>query len=355
MKNLAYLFLIGLLISSCKSEDDDNGYTATPATLEIPALFAQLLPTPNIPQDNPLTEEGIALGRKLFFDPILSADNTLACAACHRPQQGFSDQRQFSIGIDGIAGTRNSMPLQNLAFNSSNTFNWNGSANSLEAQGLEPVTNPIEMHNTWANAASEIEAREDYRLLFEQAFGTSSIDSTLVTKAMAQFIRTLISGDSKFDRYLQEEATLTPNELNGFNVFMDESRGDCFHCHGNPNNPLWTDNIFHNNGLDAVITDRGRGDVTGDPRDFGLFKSPSLRNLAFTAPYMHDGRFATLEEVIDHYSEGLVFSETIDPLMKAIADGGVQLTPQDKADLKAFLLTLSDPSFINNPDFSPPN
>ena len=124
---------------------------------------------------------------------------------------------------------------------------------------------------------------------------------------------------------------------------MDESRGDCFHCHGNPNNPLWTDNIFHNNGLDAVITDRGRGNVTGDPRDFGLFKSPSLRNLAFTAPYMHDGRFATLEEVIDHYSEGLVFSETIDPLMKAIAEGGVQLTPQDKADLKAFLLTLSDP------------
>ena len=216
MKNLAYLLIIVLLISSCKNEDDDNGYTATPATLEVPALFAQLLPTPNIPQDNPLTEEGVALGRKLFFDPILSADNTLACAACHRPQQGFSDQRQFSIGIDGIAGTRNSMPLQNLAFNSSNTFNWDGSANSLEAQGLEPVTNPIEMHNTWANAASEIEAREDYRLLFEQAFGSSSVDSTLVTKAMSQFIRTLISGDSKFDRYLQEEVDTYSERIKRF-------------------------------------------------------------------------------------------------------------------------------------------
>ena len=136
---------------------------------------------------------------------------------------------------------------------------------------------------------------------------------------------------------------------------MDENRGDCFHCHGNPNNPLWTDNIFHNNGLDESFTDRGRGAVTGDPREFGQFKSPSLRNLEFTAPYMHDGRFQTIEEVIDHYSEGLVYSETIDPLMKKVAEGGVGLSAEDKADLKAFLLTLSDPSFINNPDFQDPN
>ena len=132
---------------------------------------------------------------------------------------------------------------------------------------------------------------------------------------------------------------------------MDETKGDCFHCHGNPNNPLWTDNIFHNNGLDASFTDLGLGEVTGDPADNGKFKSPSLRNLAFTAPYMHDGRFFTLDEVINQYSEGLQNSATIDPLMKKVNEGGVQLTPQDKADLKAFLLSLSDPSFINNPDF----
>lgn len=355
MKRVVGILLFCLFLVACNKNDDNNGYAPTPVTLEVPQLFQELLPSPTIPQDNPFTQEGIALGKRLFFDPILSADNSLACAMCHRPQDGFSDPRPFSLGVDGTMGFRNSMPLQNLAFNGNNTFNWDGSANSLEAQALEPVINPIEMHNTWPNASAEIEADPSYRTMFEEAFGTSTVDSTLVTKALAQFIRTLISGDAKFDRYLRGEVTLTQNELNGLNVFMDEARGDCFHCHGNPNNPLWTDNLFHNNGLDAEFTDRGRGDVTGDPRDFGLFKSPSLRNLAYSAPYMHDGRFATLEEVIDHYSEGLVFSETIDPLMKAIAEGGVQLTPEDKADLKAFLLTLSDPSFINNPAFLPPN
>ena len=132
---------------------------------------------------------------------------------------------------------------------------------------------------------------------------------------------------------------------------MDEAKGDCFHCHGSNNNPLWTDNQFHNNGLDSSFTDLGLGTVTGDPADYGKFKSPSLRNLKFTAPYMHDGRFATLEEVINHYSEGLQASPTIDPLMKKVNQGGVNLTLKDKADLKAFLLTLSDEEFINNQDF----
>ena len=147
------------------------------------------------------------------------------------------------------------------------------------------------------------------------------------------------------------QVSLTPQEQNGLDVFMDETRGDCFHCHGNPNNPLWTDNKFHNNGLDATFSDLGLGGVTGDSNDDGKFKSPSLRNLQYTAPYMHDGRFASLDEVIDHYSEGLVNSPTIDPLMKKVDQGGVQLSAQDKADLKAFLLTLSDPEFVNNPAF----
>jgi cytochrome c peroxidase len=136
---------------------------------------------------------------------------------------------------------------------------------------------------------------------------------------------------------------------------MDETRGDCFHCHGSNANPLWTDNKFHNNGLDAEFADKGLGDITGDPLDDGKFKSPSLRNLAYTAPYMHDGRFETLDDVINHYSEGLVFSETIDPLMKTVNEGGVHLTEEDKADLKAFLLSLSDESYINNPNFQDPN
>jgi cytochrome c peroxidase len=173
----------------------------------------------------------------------------------------------------------------------------------------------------------------------------------MITKAIAQFERTLISGNSKFDQFLRKETILTPEEQNGFDVFMDEAKGDCFHCHGSDNNPLWTDNKFHNNGLDATFTDVGFGNVTGDPNDNGKFKSPSIRNLAFTAPYMHDGRFSTLEEVINHYSEGLKKSATIDPLMKNVAKGGVQLSTQDKADLKAFLLTLSDNDFVENPSF----
>ncbi len=328
---------------------------ATPLELEIPEIFAQNLIAPVTSAENPQTVEGVALGRKLFFDPVLSGNRTQACADCHRPQNAFSDPRQFSEGIDGIEGFRNSMPLQNLAWNYSEKFNWDGSATTLEEQIFEPVTNPIEMNNTWPNAVASLQNHTQYPELFSDAFGTTTIDSVLVSKAIAQFLRTLISADSRFDRHGMGEEILTPQELNGFNVFMDEDRGDCFHCHGNFFNPLWTDNTFHNNGLDEMFDDLGLGAVTGDPFDNGKFKAPSLRNLAFTAPYMHDGRFETLDEVIDHYSEGLVFSETIDPLMKAVAQGGVQLSEEDKADLKAFLLSLSDPGFINNPNFQNPD
>lgn len=341
-----------LFLTSCEDSDDSGSqYMATPAPLAVPSIFQGQILGPVIPADNPQTVEGIALGKKLFFDTRLSANNTLACASCHRPQDGFSDARQFSVGITGEEGFRNSMPLQNLAFNYGEKFNWDGSATTLEIQMFEPVTNPIEMANTWPNVESTLQSSNDYPQLFEAAFGTQTIDSTMVTKAISQFVRTLVSGNSKFDRAQMGLAELTVQEQNGLNVFLDESRGDCFHCHGLPANPLWTDNAFHNNGLDSEFDDLGLGNVTGDPRDFGLFRSPSLRNLKFTAPYMHDGRFATLDEVIDHYSEGLVFSETIDPLMKAISEGGVQLTEADKADLKAFLLSLSDDSFVNNPAF----
>ena len=226
------------------------------------------------------------------------------------------------------------MPLFNMAWNYDERFFWDGRVFSLEHQALEPVTNPIEMNTTWETVVSRLQDHEDYPQLFNEAFGDIPITKELTTKAIAQFERTLISANSKFDRHLLGTATLTPQELNGLNVFLDESRGDCFHCHGNPNNPLWTDNIFHNNGLDATFTDIGLGVFTGDPADNGKFKSPSLRNLAFTSPYMHDGRFNNLDEVINHYSEGLQDSPTIDPLMKKVNEGGVHLTDQDKADLK---------------------
>ena len=343
-----------LLFAACSGSgggEEESPYTPIPVQMSVPPLFQQRLIAPVIPADNPLTEEGIALGKKLFFDPRLSGNNTQACASCHDPGRAFTDNDRFSEGIDDILGTRNSMPLFNLAWNFSDRFAWDGKELGLERQALEPVKNPIEMHSNWKDVAQKLQQDAEYPDLFLQAFGTATIDSTLVAKAIAQFERILISGNSKFDQYLLGNVQLSPEELNGFQVFMDEDRGDCFHCHGSDNNPLWTDNDFHNNGLDTMFADLGLGAVTGDSNDNGKFRSPSLRNLEFTAPYMHDGRFATLEEVIDHYSEGLKISETIDPLMKKAQQGGVQLTPKDKADLKAFLLTLSDHNFVNNPDF----
>lgn len=350
-KFFKYIFLIfTFIIASCSNESVEP-YTPTPSPLEIPQLFQDKILNPILPTNNPQTVEGIELGKKLFFDPILSGDNTQACADCHTPENAFTDVDRFSEGIDGSVGKRNSMPLFNLAWNYDEKFFWDGRVFSLEHQAFRPVTDPTEMKSTWSQVTQKLQQHLDYPSLFQQAFGTSTIDSTLVSKAIAQFERTLISSHSKFDKFLLGEVTLTQEEQNGFNVFMDETRGDCFHCHGSDNNPLWTDNSFHNNGLDGTFTDLGLGKHTGDPADNGKFKTPSLRNLAFTAPYMHDGRFATLEDVINHYSEGLTSSATIDPLMKKVAQGGVQLSAQDKADLKAFLLSLSDYEFINNPNF----
>lgn len=348
-KKWLHLSLLFFLCLNCS--DEDMGYEPTPKSLDIPQIFSENIIAPIIPTDNPQTKEGIALGKKLFFDKILSANGTQACASCHSPQNAFTDNTPTSDGIDGVFGTRNSMPLFNLAWNYNERFNWDGTALSLERQAIEPVENPIELHSNWDDVVNRLQSHSEYPELFRLAFKTSSITQELTTKAIAQFERTLISANSKFDRFYLGQTSLTPQELNGLDVFLREDKGDCFHCHGNPNNPLWTDNIFHNNGLDATFIDLGLGAVTGDPNDNGKFKSPSLRNLAYTAPYMHDGRFSTLEAVINHYSEGLQSSSTIDPLMKNIDVGGVQLSDQDKADLKAFLLSLSDPSFINNITF----
>ncbi|MDP5157446.1 MAG: cytochrome-c peroxidase [Flaviramulus sp.] len=351
MKKLAiHILLIIFIILSCSNEDVQQ-YAPTPSLLKIPELFENNILKPVIPSDNQQTVEGIELGKKLFFDPILSGDKTLACADCHAPENAFTDSSRFSEGIDGSLGKRNSMPLFNLAWNYDENFFWDGGTFSLEHQAFIPVSDPTEMKNSWKQLQQELQKHPEYPNLFQKAFGTSKIDSTLVTKAIAQFERTLISANSKFDKYLLGEVILTPEEVDGFNIFMEETKGDCFHCHGSDKNPLWTDNIFHNNGLDETFTDLGLGTITGDPADNGKFKSPSLRNLIFTAPYMHDGRFTTIDEVINHYSEGLKNSSTIDPLMKKVAQGGVGLSIQEKSNLKAFLLALSDYDFIGNPDF----
>ena len=339
---------------SCVFPENESPRGPIPVSLDIPQVLAQYLPAPLIPANNPLTVQGIELGRKLFFDPILSGDGTQACASCHAPEFAFTDTNRFSTGIDGLMGDRQSMALFNMAWNFGEKFFWDGRAIGVEEQAFGPVVNPIEMHNTWANAVSTLQNNSTYPALFNAAFETTIIDSVLVAKAIAQFERTLISGNAKFDKYLAGQVALTPEEASGFNIFMTEEGGDCFHCHGSAGNPLWTDNSFRNNGLDATFTDLGLAKVTGNAADNGKFKTPSLRNLSYTAPYMHDGRFNTLDEVLEHYSTGVVLSSTIDPDMQFSGQGGVQMTPQEKSDLKAFLLTLNDPDFINNPAFQQP-
>ena len=235
-------------LSAC-SDSPEPPPQPDPVTLRIPPGFPPLV----IPVDNPTTQQGIDLGRRLFFDPILSGNRTQSCANCHRPPRGFSDQpRAFSLGIDGLPGTRNSPGLTNTGWNP-NQF-WDGRAATLEAQALEPVPNEIEMHLPWTEAVTRLEAHPEYPALFEAAFPGADITPDQVTKAIAQFERTFISANSRYDQWKRGEITFTPAEDRGFSLFFSEV-GDCFHCHGPP---LFTDLNFRNNGLDQVPADPGR-------------------------------------------------------------------------------------------------
>ncbi len=342
-----YLLIACLLFSCRKKSEIDYFYNPTYVTLEIPDNF----PPIEIPQDTPLTEEGILLGRHLFWDTKLSGDNSMACASCHLPQHAFSDPDPVSTGITGQQGKRNAMVLQNLAW--TNEFLWDGSVISLEEQIILPVLDPTEMNETWKNFFREIENNELYNTLFYNAFQTFNPDSTHAAKAIAQFIRTMISSNSKYDKVLRNEAIFSPDESAGFDSFNSLTGGDCFHCHGGI---LGTDLSYKNNGLDQNPIDTGRGLVTGLVTDYYKFKVPSIRNLQFSAPYMHDGRFQNLDDVINFYSlEIHANSPNIDPLIEFAQQGGVQLDQQERIELKAFLLTLSDEEFINNPSFSNPH
>ncbi len=317
---------------------------ATPYRLTI----SQFAPQPDLPRDNPLTGEGVALGGRLFFDRRLSADNSQSCAACHHPREAFTEPRRFSRGIDGDIGTRNAMPLLNLAWKSS--FFWDGRAATLREQVLQPIQNPIEMHESLANAVAKIAADRDYHRLFANAFGSPEITSDKIARALEQFLLVQVSFDSKYDRIMNGTAKFTGEEQRGFILFNTEYDpyhgqygADCFHCHGGP---LLQSQDFANNGLDSAFRDLGRYKVTKRAGDEGKFAVPSLRNVAVTAPYMHDGRFRTLEEVVEHYCTGMKRSPTLDPNLAKHPDGGVPLSADDKRALVAFLKTLTDQKFL---------
>jgi cytochrome c peroxidase len=361
---LLILLALVLVQVGCRRPDTDDpdgpgpgGHSPTPYALEFPLNF----PPMDIPADNPLTVEGVRLGRHLFYEERLSGNNTMSCGSCHLQSHSFSDPERFSTGIDGIQGTRNSMALINLGWE--NRFFWDGRALTLEEQIFFPVRDPIEMHDTWPNAVAKLQQDAAYVQLFNAAFGTTTIDSVNASKAIAQFLRTVVSANSKFDRFMRGDEALTVDEQLGFQLTLLEGGippaspfgqggADCFHCHPHGGG-RFTDGIIRNNGLDSEFTDLGLGGITGLPQDMGRFKTPSLRNVAVTAPYMHDGRFQTLEEVIDHYDSGGHPSPTIDPNMK-FTQGGLQLTAQKKQQLIAFLHTLTDHEFLSDERFSDP-
>ena len=349
--NSVFLFLgISLLtISSCVHDPViiESTPDATPYYLDIPRGF----PPMDIPLDNPMTVEGVALGRKLFYDTQLSGDNTQSCASCHQTEASYSDSNRFSTGIDGSVGDRNAMAVVNLGYAFS--LFWDGRSATLEEQALEPVVNPIEMKAKWPEVLDILNADPQYREEFKIAFNVDVIDSLDVAKAIAQFERTMLSGNSKYDKYIRGEVFLTESEIRGKDIYNDET-ADCFHCHGTS---LFSGFIYENNGVQQTMVDHGLGNITGLSTDIGKFKPPTLRNIELTAPYMHDGRFNTLEEVVEFYNSGVnQSSPNISPVMlKANRPGGnLNLTTQQKADLVAFLKTLTDYDYVNNPEFTKP-
>ncbi len=344
-----WTFLLFLLLWSCKDpkpvNPQEEPYEPTPVTLDYPYLFPQM----PMPDDNPLTEEGIYLGRKLFYEPMLSGDGTQSCAGCHFQKQSFTDSARFSTGIDGLLGVRNAMPIINVGW--MDRLFWDGRAKGVEDQATFPVVDPLEMHADWDAVVAKLENNSEYQELFRKAFKVSGVTKQRVIQAIAQFERTLISKNSKTDAVAVIGGGVFYSDLEqeGFDLFNSE-RGDCFHCHSGI---LFTDNLFHNNGLDENHVDKGLFKVTHNPADIGKFKTPTLRNIEFTAPYMHDGRFQTLEEVLAFYGSGVKVSPTLDPLMSH--EGGIHMTAHEQEAIKAYLLTLSDTTFLNNPDFANPN
>jgi cytochrome c peroxidase len=365
-------FLIAF--SACKDDPEPvltPVYKPTPYELEIPFGFPKKL---NIPDDNPLTVEGIELGRYLFYDGRISGrtnpDSLMSCSTCHLQQNAFEcgiDHPEFiggrPHGLTGIPTPHYMLPLVNLVWNH-NGYLWNGFVSqdnpdpmfrNIEAVIYMAMVAPHEMHGDTGKSVSLIQSIDGYPELFKKAFGSEKVTLDRMSKAIAQFIRTIVSSDSRFDKYLRGELQLNQAELNGYVLFTTEEGADCFHCHGASGNPLFTTFLFYNNGKDSAFTDpRDRFSVTGDPNDHGAYKAPSLRNIELTGPYMHDGRFKTLDEVIGFYSESLVYSPYADPLMHWIRYGGIHLTQQEKEDLKAFLLSLTDDSLLTNPAYSRP-
>lgn len=333
-----------IFVVSCKKDvaiPDINGLNS-----DVSFIIPQGWPAPYYNfKNNQLTNSGFALGRKLFYDTRLSKDNSTSCGTCHQSFAAFAQaDHSVSHGVNEQLGTRNSPALFNLNWHTS--FMWDGGVNHIEVQPLAPITNPVEMDETLVNVLAKLEQDPLYKRMFRDAFGTEEINTERMFKSMAQFMGAMVSSNSKYDKYMRKEngVSLSSRELSGLAIFENKCAG----CHVAP---LFTDHSFRNIGLKpSGINDSGRAHITFDANDVYKFKVPSLRNLTYTQPYMHDGRFATLEQVFDQMEKGIYDFPTLDPLLK----NGIKLSAQEREDLKAFLKTLDDETFIKDKRFFEP-
>ncbi|KAB7731455.1 c-type cytochrome [Rudanella paleaurantiibacter] len=322
-------------------EPTTPGFKPTPMAWKKPANFPE--PVYDLAK-NPVTVQGFALGRALFYDGLLSHDGTVSCGFCHQPSAAFAHtDHALSHGIRDQIGTRNVPAIQNVAWQ--REFFWDGGVQDLDLLPISPIQNPVEMGDTLANVLAKLRKDPQYPGLFEAAFGTKEINTERMMKALSQFMVMLVSANSRYDKAVRGEGpALTDTETRGLTVF----KAKCASCHATD---LFTDGSFRNNGLPRIPTakvdDIGRGAISLNPDDRYKFRVPSLRNVERTPPYMHDGRFWTLEQVLTHYAGGITDSPTLDPALKA----GFTLSRQEQTDLIAFLRTLTDTEFLSDRRF----
>ncbi len=329
------------ILVSCSNDDD-----------QVDADVFEFVQPENFPpatytfENNSITKEGFELGRKLFFDPSLSRDKSVSCANCHNQAVAFADpQHRLSVGVDGLVGARNAPPLTNMAF--LNEFFWDGGVTHLDFVPLNALESDVEMDKDLNDLMDQLNNHPEYPQLFQEAFDIETITTPFVLQAFSQFTVMMVSANSRYDKYSRGDTdVLSADEVAGLTLFKEK----CATCHAGE---LFTDQSYRNNGLDSEFNDRGRAIITELPEDEGRFRVPSLRNIELTDPYMHDGRFFTLEEVLDHYSEGVVPSETLDASLSG-QTLGIPLTDSEKSLIISFLLTLTDTEFTSDPLFMIP-
>lgn len=340
MKRFLLIILPTLLLASCSVDPEIKP--------ELPAEGIKEVIPEGWPQpyyrftDNVLTTDRFILGRALFYEPMFSLDNTVSCGSCHQQFAAFAHSaHQFSHGVDGRVGTRNAPALQNLAWNPS--FMHDGGVNHIEVFPPAPITNTVEMAETLPNVVQKIGASVKYQALFRKAYGDDTVTTQRMFKAIAQFMGTMYSYNSKYDKVKQGSANFTASEQNGYSLFVQK----CASCH---QEPLFSDYKFRNNGLvvNQAIRDSGRAHITRDPADIYKFKTPSLRNIDLSAPYMHDGRYMTLMDCLNHYTSSITPGATLDPSLSS----GIQMSSQEKTDIIAFLKTLTDQQFLTDKRYS---